>query len=1716
MSNFSEMLRRRALDCPEDEAFTFVDGATRRRVDYRTLDLEARLVAEKLGDAAGERALLLYPPGPDYVAAFFGCLYAGVLAVPVYPPDAARWRRSMDRIRAVARDSGARLALTPTALAADVRLLSKQYDELRGLSWSATGQVPDDAASTWAYRDIEPEAPAFLQYTSGSTGAPKGVVLTHRNLVANVTAITEKFGVGKESRGVIWLPPYHDMGLIGGVLAPIFGGFPVTLMSPVDFLRDPMSWLREVAESGATCSGGPNFAYALCVRKSTEEQRRQLDLSGLELAFCGAEPIRADTVRAFSEAFAVSGFKSSAFYPCYGLAESTLIVTGAAAGAEPVLASFDSAALEHGRVVAAPGGRVLVGAGTVIAGHEVAIVDPDTRTRQPGDQVGEIWVSGPSVAAGYWHAQDATRETFHATIEGAGDDRTWLRTGDLGFRSGAELFVTGRRKDLLIVNGRNHHPQDIELSVERAHPAMRPGCGAVFQVSADSDDLVVVVTEVRAGAELSTADADVRRAVTAEHGIPVHRVVFIEAGSLPKTSSGKVQRQLCKDLFAEGDLAEVAATAALSTMDTPEALTRLRASGTLEDALAYLRAVVAELGGVPAMTGTEGGLLDQGLDSLAVVTVVQRVERDLGVDVDLGSLLAADSLVAIAERLLGARRPAPALGDQPPAALGHGQRALWLLDTLTPGDPAYTIARALRVHRGLDRAALRDALTVLTARHESLRTTFDVVDGEPVRVVHECLDPEIDHAAGDATALTAFAGRLAGEAFDLRRGPLLRVGLFDEAHDRHVLVVVVHHIVVDFWSLTVLADELGALLAGESLARSQPTSFGDYVLRQQRYLRGPDAERDEAYWRERLAGDLPEPMLPREPDPELSAEPPVHQFTVSPNLTARVNRMAKAGRTTVFSTLLAAYQVLLHRLTGQDDVIVGSHVADRAWPGAESVVGHCVNPVPLRVDLGGDPTFGAVLDQVAVVVRGALEHHRFPFDLLVDRLRLTRHVDRTPLFGASFGMHGLRPGAGSSLSGLVVNAPDGSAHLGTWPVETVRLHPSRSQFPLTLMLAEVDGRLVGNIEYDPALLGRVSAARFAEQYLMVLAQVVADPGRTVSSLSLLSPSERDRILTASRGPTGPVADLSLGALVEAQAARTPDAVAVTHAGRDVTYRQLDERADLIADRLLHLGIGPEAMVGVCLARTPDLIATLLGVLKAGAAYVPLDPQYPPARTAMVLDQAKPAVVVTTTDLFGIFAVTVPTLAVDTPSPRVPSMPRPAIDPRQVAYVLYTSGSTGTPKGVAIEHRGAVNLIAWAHETFTAEETSGIAAGTSVCFDLSVFEIFTPLTRGGTVILIDTPVEVPSDDPRLTLVNTVPSAVATLLETRGIPSTVRTVSLAGEPLPSGLVGRLHAETGVTRVLNLYGPSETTTYSTWADLPADTADPVPIGRPVRNTEAYVLDSHLAPVPAGVQGELFLGGVGVARGYLGDPGQTAARFVPSPFSLSEGERLYRTGDLVRLLPGGGLHFVGRVDHQIKLRGFRIELGDIEAALRRHPRVGDAVVAPHTVGSRQVLVAFVVTDEAPAGELRAFLRGLLPAYMVPERYVALDRLPLTPNGKLDRARLAVPEEAAGQSDVDRTPPRTDAEKEVAAAFGALLDLPSVGVFDNFFELGGSSLSATRLAAALGDRFGFPVTLREVFEFQTVEALACHLSADRTAVGAQAPIPVLPRVPFARTGSPA
>nr|QEO74781.1 condensation domain-containing protein [uncultured bacterium] len=1063
------------------------------------------------------------------------------------------------------------------------------------------------------------------------------------------------------------------------------------------------------------------------------------------------------------------------------------------------------------------------------------------------------------------------------------------------------------------------------------------------------------------------------------------------------------------------------------------------------------------------------------------------------------SKLSPAQLESLAQRLVTRARGRATKGtiprrDDPTAAapLSFAQQRLWFLNQLEPDTSTYNLPAAIQLSGRLDVTAMERALSEVVRRHETLRTRFEVREGEPVQVIEPPQPLRLQ--VTDLTHLPegrreAEAWRLSQEEaerpFNLSSGPLLRSELLRLGAEEHVLLLTMHHVVSDGWSMGVLVREVAALYEAYSQGRTAAlpelaVQYSDFAVWQRGWLEGEVLERQLSYWRQQLR-ELP-PLLELPTDglrpPVQSFQGASRRFWLSESVTREVRGLSRAEGVTLFMVLLAAFKVLLLRYTGQSDIWVGTPVANRTRVETEALIGFFVNTLVLRTDLDGDPTFMEVLARVRRTCLEAYTHQDLPFERLVEELQPDRDLSRSPLFQVMFAWEEAAAVKLPELPGLVSRP---------W-----KRHRSISNFDMTFTPFDGGSRLGLEVEYSTDLFEAATIERITEHYERLLESIVTNPKVAVSRLALLSRKEEQLLVAWNETKREYPPGAGMHRLFEAQVERRPLAVALVTGSERLTYQELNERANRLAKHLVGLGVGAEDRVGILLERSAVMVDALLGVLKAGGCYVPLDTEYPRERLAFMMEDAGLKVLLTTRQLAESLSLAESAqrlVFVDGAweEPESGSHPQVEVSEHQLAYLIYTSGSTGRPKAVAIEHGSATTFIHWASEIFDEQTLSGVLFCTSICFDLSIFELFVTLSRGGKVILAGNALElaVLPAAAEVTLINTVPSAMVELVRKGVVPKTVRVVNLAGEALSQELVAEIYASTQVERVYNLYGPSEDTTYSTFTLV--SRGERVTIGRPVANTRAYVLDQYGQPVPVGVVGELYVGGAKLARGYWERVELTAEKFIPDGFSEQRGARLYRTGDQARYLANGELEFLGRRDQQVKVRGYRIELGEIESVMRRHEQVREAVVVARERGvQEQQLVAYVVVgDGVQVSELREWLGERLPEYMTPTAWVQLEELPLTPNGKIDRKRLPAPELERERLEQSYKAPRTQIEEVVLRIWQAVLRVEQIGIHDNFFELGGHSLLATQVVWRVGQTLGVELPIRTLFEAPTVAELS-------------------------------
>ncbi len=1639
-----ELVARQAARTPEAVAVT----AGTEALTYGELDARANQLAHFLGRhgvGPGAVVALAAERSVELVVAVLGTLKAGAAYAPVdpeYPPA---------RIAFMLADAAAPVLLT------QAHLLPRLPD-FPGVTvcldrdWEAIASAPRTPPSS----DVQAEDLGYVLYTSGSTGEPKGVAMPHRAM-SNLIASQLGDATGPAAACTLQFASLSFDVAFQEIFSTWCSGATLVLVDS-DTRRDPAALIRHLNAHGVERLFLPFVALeGLC----EEAQERGLTVSTLREVITAGEQLKATThVRGFFERHAGCRLINQ-----YGPTETHVVTSHAC---EEAPASWPA----------------LPPIGRPIAGARVYVLDAHLRPAPIGVP-GELYIAGASVAQGYLGRPDLTEERFLADPFAAPGTRMY-RTGDLGrWLASGEIEFLGRADDQVKVRGFR-----VELGEVEAALAAHPGVAQAV-VTLLSDRLVGYVV-ARDGEAIEHVDllSHARRVLPA-YMVP-GQIVTMQA--LPLTPSGKVNRRALPAPEAPGESGG-------------------RPASELERAVAAIWEELLEV----RFIGRDDDFFALGGHSLLAVKMIARLRALNGIDVPLQLIFETSSLAPFAaavQELSADRQPghAPPLraarrrilaasdggADVYAVPASYAERRFWLLHQLETHTAAYHIVRPARLRGRLDVAALERALSHLSARHESLRASFAVIDSDLHRVVRPSrsvrlpvLDVSRHHDADPEQRAHQLLLEEATHGFDLETGPLMRTALIRIGPEEHVLVLVFHHIIVDAWSMGLLARELNELYRAytteaEVELDALPLQYGDYAAWQQEWMNSGGLEEQLGYWRRELAGAPALLGLPLDhPRPAAqSLRGAVVTRTLEVDLMARVRALADREGATMFMTLLSAFMALLHRHAQQDDIVVAAPIVDRSHVELEGVVGCFLNTLALRGRFATDPSFVDLVRQVRRTTLGAFAHRDLPFEKLVEDIAPERSLSYPPIAQVMFVLEADGP-PGLKLEGL-----------DTTPAGFVG---RSAKFEISMFAREASDGLRLSLEYCSDLFERESMERLLDRFGVLLEGIVADGYRPVGELPILEGEERRRLLVEWNDTRAPYPAVSLPELIDEQAARAPDRVAVQFADRQLTYGELVAQANQLAHHLQEQGVGLGDAVGICLQRSPDMVVGVLGIMKAGAAYVPVDPEFPALRRRFMLENSGARAMVTESALAADVPVAgLAVVCLDADRPQIgrcsTQPPSVTVGPEDLAHVIYTSGSTGQPKGVEIPHRALVNLLVSLRDEPGCHRDDVVLAIATLSFDIAGLELFLPLITGARVVIASR--EEAKD----------PEALARLLEAsgttflQGTPTTWRMLvesgwpgirglkALSGGEALSGKLADALLERGL-ELWNLYGPTETTIYSTGNQLTTPGRPPT-IGPPIANTRIYVLDKRLQPVPVGVAGELWIGGDGLARGYRGAPELTAERFRPDPFVSGEGAVMYRSGDIGRYRSDRSLECLGRVDHQVKLRGYRIELGEIEALLRRHPAVLEAVAIVRRLpdGERQLVAYVTARDEPPVvSTLREFLERALPDYMIPAAFVTLPSLPLTLNGKLNRAALPAPGDQSRASAQYR-PATSELEQALISIWEALLDVPRVGVNDNFFSLGGHSLLAARMVNEVRESLGLACSLAMVFEARTVRELAQRL----------------------------
>ncbi len=1723
--DFVDLLCLRAQQQPDTLALSFLgdgDQVTDTRTYAQLHQHCAANAATFLNVAnAGDRVLILLDSSPAYIESFLGCLYAGLVAVPAYPPE-SHSQHHLARLHSMLQDCQPAVVVISAAHQALFESIAEQSPNLTlphilviesvnvrdSENWKKTARLPDDLA--------------FLQYTSGSTSAPKGVMVSHKNLYANEAVMQEGFSLTSQSVIVNWLPLFHDMGLMSGALLPLFAGCPLVLMSPKHFLERPVRWLRAVSDFGATLSGGPDFAYRLCAERIRPAQMKGIDLSGWQNAFSGSEPVRIDTLRSFEARFADYGFQHVSLVPAYGQAETTLYVTSCDTEKDMLVVDFAANAMAEGNAVpltaeqrdAGQARTTLVGCGRTRTGHRVGIFHSEINQELPDDVVGEICPCGDSNTQGYWQNPEATDNLFF--WQGG---KQYLRSGDLGFMHQGQLFITGRKKDLIIIRGQNHYPQDIELTIEEQVDAVRKGRVSAFALNNDGEETLAIAAEVSRSVQKKVPPAtlfdSIRIAIADAHQLSADVIVLLQPKGLPKTTSGKLQRSACQlawendgfdsyALFDHGSIWNAESEHQASTQPPKDT-----AFSPEEQSLADLwQAVLSRKYPQfdPSGIHRDSHFFALGGDSLLAVQLLALIKERWQKTLTAEHIFQHPRLGEMSQQVGkiapdAPRSPESGQTRQKPTGeerstsrfpLSSAQRGLYFLSQLDQDKASYNVPIALSLNGPLHTTALEQALNHLIQRHSSLRTGFVCDDtGALQQRVTPTASLSLRHATATAPSdLEALGKRESHHMFHLEQGPLIRALLVTEQTDRQTLFLTLHHIITDGWSIQILLRELRDTYT--NLTTGQPidsgltaisSTFSDYVWQQQQWLDSAETAPQLSYWKTQLSPNIPPLKLgfSRPRPPHISAAGERFNFRLDDTLRDGLMNLATQEDATLFMVILTAFQLQLHKLSGERDIRIGVPNANRGTVERMDVTGFFVNTQVVRADVREDRSFRSLLAQNKSTLFAAQQHSDVPFDRVIDTLQPQRDLSANPLFQIK---------CTQQLDLSDIQLADTIATDIRW-VDDFAAH-----FDLGLDITDKQSGIDCVVTYSTDLFDARRITELAAQFVDVCAQVVRDTGTGLVA-NYRTALTREPVSTTNT-PFTSVLDRW-----QHQVTQQPNATAVVDEQGEYSTRHMDDLSNRLAHQLLAQGVQPGEIVSLELERGARFIVGLLACFKVGAVYLPLDRTLPVARRDHITRIAECRV-----------RLHPDTIDLSTPEPVSAPQAAAVIAPQHGAYLVFTSGSTGTPKGVEISHGALAHYVGAIHARMALKDRSRLASVSGISADLGNTLLFEALCFGHCLHTIPDAVARDPDaladyrhQQRIDGLKITPSYLQGLLAAEHPAQMLpdQLLILGGESCSTGFVRRLQALKPSVRLMNHYGPTETTVGAISCDLSdwlqgclASDDTPVPLGQPLPGYTVQLLTADNTEVAPGQTGELVIAGPALATGYLGQPEHTA-----TCFPQIHHQRVYRSGDRAYQDPQGLLVFAGRQDDQVKVRGYRVELDDVRRALESLEHVTQAHVML-TSGQPAQLAAFCcLHPQATEARVKQQLSAQVPDYMVPSIWVSVTDMPLLPSGKVDRQTLSgwltrPPGTASSAT------PTTDASTALESGtpslaqtllgiWGEVLGKDNLTTQDNFFDVGGDSILSLQIIARARKQ-GIKLVPKQLFQHQTIDALIAAPGVARNA----------------------
>ncbi|WP_051569308.1 non-ribosomal peptide synthetase [Alkaliphilus transvaalensis] len=1681
--NYKNLIQLLEMNMHQDRGITFFFNSEDHFMSYHNLYEEGKKLLWHLqnkGLKAGNELIFQLEDEKEFVLTFWACIMGGIIPVPITIGNREAHREKLLEIWKVLKN--------PYMVTNNVtfeKLEKYTFDKLRkevleeeilSKTLIVDGMMEGNQEGT--LHSSNPDDIAFIQFSSGSTGTPKGVVLTHRNLLVNIADIITASGATQQDSTLSWMPLTHDMGLIGFHLCPLAIGINQYIMPTTTFITSPLKWMEKTSAYKASLLASPNFGYKHFLSFLRNKTFDHWDLSCVRLILNGAEPISAELSDLFYETMAKWKLRKEAAFPVYGLAEASLAVSFPKVG-EP----FRKIRLDRNKILV--GEKVVeikgedqldisfVDLGYPVENCAIRICNEKNLELQEGF-IGHVYIKGDNVTTGYYNNQEATERAI--TQDG------WLNTGDLGFMQEGRLVITGRAKDIIFVNGQNYYPHDLERvvgEIEGAELGRVVTCGC-FNKELQKEEIVMFVLFKKKVADFIDLALCLKKQVNLTTGLDVAYVLPVK--TIPKTTSGKIQRFKLVEDYEKGVFKKT-----ITEMDQliKEVMNQREIDVPTTQLEEQLANIWAEVLGIEKI-GINDSFFELGGDSIKATYIASKVYKELGFEVPLKDIFETPTIKALAEIAStvekGEYSSIPKVDMAEHYPLSFPQKRMYILNNMDEST-TYNITQAIYIEGDFSKERLEETYQKLVERHETLRTTFEFVEGEVVQKVNPPRKIKVNYKECKEEEIKELLESLS-RPFDLKMGPLFRVHLIKTDERKYYLLLEAHHIIFDGTSMGILLKELIELYKGKTLEKPS-LQYKDYVYWQ--LAQTIKQEDQEIFWLEKFKGELPVLDLPAD-----YARPVLQNFEgaeviieIDENITSKLYAFARREGVSLQMVLLAAYYVLLAKYSGQEDIVVGIPTAGRMHPDLESILGMFVNTLALRDYPKGELNFNEFLRQLKHGILNAYKNQDYPLENLLTKLGVKRDMSRNPLFDTMFVMQNM----------LIPTIDEED-----FKMKPYHLEGKNAKFDLTLFCLEEEGKIKSTFEFSSKLFNRNTIEKMAHHYINIINSIIDFPRKKISDIEIMSVAEKDDLLehcndTKATYPK----ESTLSQLFELQVEKTPKKIAIVHENEKITYSELNRRANQLARHLIKKGVAADGTVAILVDRSIPLVTSIMAVLKAGGAYIPIDPEYPKERIEYILKDSGAKILLKGRKELPEIQFDGLIMDIEKEEQYTGNEENLEItyNANNLAYIIYTSGSTGKPKGVMVENRGVVNYISWAAKSYLKGEDLDFPLYTTISFDLTVTSIFTPLLTGNCIIvygeddkelLINKIVK----DNRVGVVKLTPSHLKLIKDQDNSQSKIKRFIVGGEQLETSLAEEAYRSfNGNIEIYNEYGPTEASVGCMIHQYnpERDRHQVIPIGIPADNVQIFILDKYLKPVPIGVVGEIYIAGDGLARGYVNKQETTEEKFVTNPFK--DNEKMYRTGDLAKRLFDGNIEYIGRIDHQIKIRGYRIEIEEIESQLLKHKEIHEAIVIPleDEFGDKNLCGYIVGGREFTASELRDYLLKKLPSYMVPTYFLQLEKIPLNINGKVDRDALPGPKERlTGKNEY--IAPKDERQALIADVFAQVLAVEKVGINDNYFVLGGDSIKALQIVSRL-NQFGLELNVKDILTHQTISALCINVDME-------------------------